>query len=182
MRSRRSLPCRPVTLQVSPVTWFDPLVLAIFAVSALFGWVRGLAREAVTLVALFGGLVVLGVLGRPLAGLMGDGLALRVILLCVLFVLGFLAVHAGLEMVARRLIGAVPGRIDRGLGAGFGVLRGWFLVGLGYLTLTFYYGQGNLPAWVDDALFESLARGAAEVLDAFGIEGDRTGESRNTRS
>ena len=145
--------------------------------SILFGATRGLLRELVTLAALFAGLVVMGVLGRPLGALVGDGLIAVTLVLALLFALGFLAVHVALELIARHLIGPSPHRLDRWAGGVFGALRGWFLVGLALLVLTYYHGAGNLPPRVQDAWLRGFAGVSARLLDEFGIDGREEAEA-----
>ena len=149
---------------------FDLFVLAVMALSLLFGMARGLLREMVTLAALFAGLVMVGLLGQPLGALVGNGLVAVSIVLILLFALGFLAVHVALELIARRLIGAAPHRWDRWAGGAFGFLRGWFLVGLTYFALTQYFEPGGLPPQVQNAWLRGFAAVSARTLDAFGIE------------
>ena len=153
------------------MTLFDLLILAVMALSVLFGATRGLLREMVTLAALFAGLVTLGLLGRPLGALVGDGLVAVTILLVLLFATGFVAVHVALELIARQLIGPQPHRIDRWAGAAFGALRGWFLVGLVLLVTTYYFRAGTLPPVIQDAWLRGFAGVSARVLDGLGIDG-----------
>ena len=153
------------------MTLFDLLILVVMALSILFGAMRGFLREMVTLAALFAGLVTLGVLGRPVGALVGDGLVAVTVVLIALFAVGFLAVHVALELIARQLIGPQPHRIDRWGGAAFGALRGWFLVGLVYLVTTYYYVAGGLPPVVQDAWLRGFAGVSARALDGLGIDG-----------
>lgn len=153
------------------MTLFDLLVLVLLALSGLFGAARGLLREMVTLAALFAGLVVVGVLGQPIGGWVGEGLVAVTLVLVALFAVGFVGVHVALELIARQLIGPVPHRIDRWAGGGFGFLRGWFLVGLILLVLTYYHGQ-TLPPSVRDAWLRGFAGVSASVLDRLGVEGE----------
>ena len=167
-----------------PLTLFDLFVLAVMALSVLFGAARGLTREAITLVALFGGVVMVGLLSGPLSGLFGDGLVAAALVLGGLFAAGFLAVHAGLEVIARRLIGADPKRPDRLLGGAFGLVRGWFLVGLTFLAMTYYFEAAALPDFLGKAWTRGFAASGARVLDGIGIEGtgDADSESRQEGS
>ena len=153
------------------MTVFDLYVLAVLVLSVLFGATRGLTREAITLVALFGGIVVVGLLAGPLGGVFGDGLVAVIAVLVVLFAIGFIAVHVALEMVARRLIGSVPKKADRALGGVFGAARGWFLVGLTFLAATYYFEAADLPDTLGDAWTRGFAASGANALDAMGIEG-----------
>ena len=158
------------------LTLFDLFMVVAMLLSILFGAMRGLLREAVTLAALFAGLVVMGVLGRPVGAVVGDGLVAVTLVLVLLFAAGFLAVHVALELIARQLIGPAPHRLDRWAGGLFGALRGWFLVGLALLVLTYYHGAGNLPPRVQDAWLRGFAGVSARILDEFGIDGRERAE------
>ena len=153
------------------MTLFDLYVLAVMALSVLFGATRGLTREAITLVALVGGIVVVGLLARPLGGVFGDGVVAVIAVLVALFAAGFIVVHVALEMIARRLIGTVPKRTDRALGGLFGAARGWFLVGMTFLAATYYFEAAALPDTLADAWTRGFAASGANALDAMGIEG-----------
>lgn len=163
------------------MTLFDLLVLVVLALSILFGAARGVLREMVTLAALFAGLVAVGLLGQPLGGWVGEGLVAVTLVLMALFALGFVGVHVALELIARQLIGPVPHRIDRWAGAAFGFLRGWFLVGLVLLVLSYYHGQA-LPPSVRDAWLRGFASVSAGVLDRLGVEGEGRGDPDTTES
>ncbi len=156
------------------MTIFDLFILAITALSVLFGWLRGSMREAVTLLALGGGIAAIALLGPPLSGTLGDGVAGPVIVLTTLFVLAFLLVTTSLEFALRRVIGPRPPRLDRLAGGAFGLLRGWLLCGLTFLALTWYHDVNDLPAPVEEAALKGFVAGAAQTLEQIGIEGDGT--------
>ena len=154
------------------MTLFDLFVLGVTGLSILFGWSRGLMREVVTLVALFGGIVVVAVAGRPLGAVVGGDLPRISLLIFLLFTLGFVAVHYALEQIARRLIGPDPVRVDRWLGGVLGLLRGWFLCGLVWFTVEIYHEPAPMPDRFEDAALAGFASTAAEILEAFGVGGE----------
>lgn len=155
------------------MTLFDLYVLLVLVLSVLFGAARGLTREAITLLALFGGVVTVGLLAGPLGGLFGDELPAVIAVLVILFAIGFVLVHVALEMIARRLIGAAPHKLDRALGGAFGAVRGWFLVGLTFLAATYYFEAAALPDTLANAWSRGFAASGARTLDALGIDGAR---------
>ena len=154
------------------MTLFDLLVLLVMATSVLFGATRGLTREAITLVALFAGVVVVAVLGGPLGGIAGGTVAGTIAVIGGLFAIGFVLVHVALEMIGRRLIGADPHRPDRLLGGVFGLVRGWLLAGLAYLSVSLYYEGAPMPEVVEGALTRGLAASGAAFLDGLLLPGD----------
>ena len=159
------------------LTLFDLYVLAVLVLSVLFGAARGLAREAITLLALLGGVASVALLARPLGGAFGDELPAVIAAVAGLFALGFVLVHAALELIARRLIGAAPHRADRALGGLFGALRGWFLVSLTFLAATYYFEAAALPDALARAWSRGFAAAGARALDAVGLDGTRAPES-----
>ena len=164
------------------MTLFDLYVLAVLVLSVLFGAARGLTREAITLLALFGGVVTVALLAGPLGGVFGDELPAVIAVLVLLFALGFVAVHVALEMIARRLIGAAPHKADRALGGVFGAVRGWFLVGLTFLAATYYFEAAALPDVLGKAWTRGFAASGARSLDALGISGRRERATRGAES
>ena len=124
------------------MTVFDLIVLAFVAASVVAGALRGLVRAAVTLVALFVGIVV-AAQGYEWAGgwlrtagfvetkAAADGGGFLLIVGLALLV-GF----AAGELAKGRLKRARLGWLDRSLGALFGLLRGAAVCSLIYLALT----------------------------------------------
>lgn len=161
------------------LTIFDLIILAVIAVSAGLGFVRGLSREAITLFSL-GAAVFLSIWGAPkVAPLIGGTFASAIAAYAALFALGFIIITVTLELVAGRFLGRDPVGPDRIAGAVFGVLRGWLLMGLVYLASTYYFDEDNPPRAIDGALLKGVVSAAASLLESFGIERDvaETGEA-----
>jgi membrane protein required for colicin V production len=158
------------------MTVYDLISLLILAASAGLGYVRGGARELVTVVA-FILAVVVAVLGLritgPIArhaihiGVLANGLAILVV---------FAMVYAGLRILGRRLIQRIPGaeagsRADRLLGMGFGLVRGVVALGVLYMLFTVATPPERTPHWVKHAALYPLSQAAGRVLIALAPEG-----------
>ncbi len=128
------------------MTALDWILIGLGVASALWGLMRGLVREVLSVV----GWVASFWLAQVYAPLVGEWLSLSVssdsLRYLAGFVLVFLAVliaFALLSTVLRKLASAVGlGPLDRALGVLFGALRGWLLL----LSLTIVV---HLAAWHD---------------------------------
>lgn len=158
------------------MTLFDLIVIAVFALSIGFAVVRGALREIGTLLAL--GLAALGGfwLIKPVQALAGAAqsfLTTALIIGAIVFVL-FCALYLGLHVgVSRLKLGKVATQYDRIGGAIFGALRGFVLVGLGFLAYSYYLDEDRRPEAVSRALTLPIAKGMAATFDSFAPESTR---------
>ena len=153
------------------MTLFDLFVLAVMALSVLFGATRGLAREAITLLALAGGAAAVAALSGPLDGVLGGGVASAIVLIVLLFGIGFVLVHVLLEALLRHVAGPAPRRPDKLLGGLFGLARGWFVVSMTFLAAGYYFAGAPLPDVLSEAWTRSFAASGAAVLEDVGVAG-----------
>lgn len=130
----------PCVLRI--MTAFDLIVLALCGASVVAGALRGLVRALLTGIALIAGLVI-AARGYESAGAFLRALGLVesneaahaagfLTLTALIFGLGFLAGH----ILNRRLRRTRLAWFDRALGAGFGLLRGFFVSSALFLALT----------------------------------------------
>lgn len=158
------------------MTQFDFIAGPLLIVSALIGFSRGATKELMTVLA-FLGAALLAVLAlrftAPLARKLidpdwaGVGLAL-------LFVFG-------LTYIALRLLGAgmtrrvhetqAMGILDRGVGAGFGLIRALVLLGAFNLLFQMASPPDTAPKWVTGALTYPVTDASGRILKAFAPEG-----------
>jgi len=119
------------------VNWVDVLVVAIVALSGMMGFLRGLVREVLGLVAWVGALFVAttflgqaeGALRRVIANPdIADPVAFGALFLAVLIVLSLVA-----RAVGGAIRGSVLGGLDRTLGLVFGLARGAVLLMAAYV-------------------------------------------------
>ena len=124
------------------MTVFDLIVLTLCGASVVAGALRGLVRALLTGVALVAGIIV-AARGYATAGafIKAFGLVASneaanaagfLALTAFIFGLGFLAGH----FISRRLKRLRLAWFDRALGAGFGLLRGFFVSSALFLALT----------------------------------------------
>ena len=158
------------------MTVFDLIALIILAASTAIGFVRGGAREMVTVVA-FILAVVIAIVGLRISGpIARHAIHIGFLANAVAILVVFAIAYALLRLAGRRLTRQIPGadagsRLDRGLGALFGLVRG--VVALGVLSLLFIVATPpeRTPLWVKHAALYPLSRAAGHVLLALGPEG-----------
>jgi len=158
------------------MTTFDVIALIILLVSAGIGFVRGGAREVITVIASILAVVV-AVVGLRISGPVArraihvDVLANAAALLVV-----FAVAYAVLSLIGRGLARRIPGadatsRTDRLLGGVFGLLRGVVALGVLFLLFNFATPPERTPGWVKHAALYPLSRAAGHVLIALAPEG-----------
>ena len=152
------------------MTVFDLIVLALCGASVVAGALRGLVRAVLTVVALIAGLIVaargyetaggflraLGLVESTAAAHAAGFLALT----GLIFALGFVAGH----LLSSRLRRTRLAWFDRALGAGFGLLRGFFVSSALFLALTAFPVRISS---VEEARTAPLLAEGAKLLTAF---------------
>ena len=159
------------------MTVFDFVVLALVGASVVAGALRGLVRAVVTVAALILGLLVAArgyeaggalLLATGLAESQGAAQAGGFLLITGgVFALGFVAGH----YMSRRLRRTRLGWFDRVLGAGFGLLRGFFVCSALYLALVAFPVRINS---VEEARTAPLLAAGARLLTTFTSQDVRT--------
>ncbi len=158
------------------MTVFDLIALIILVASAAIGSVRGGAREMLTVVA-FILAVVIAIVSLRISGPVARhaihiGFVANAAAILVVFALAYALLHLAGRGLTRRIPGAESGsRIDRILGALFGLVRG--VVALGVLSLLFTVATPpeRTPPWVKHAALYPLSRAAGRMLLVLGPEG-----------
>lgn len=151
------------------MTFFDGLALIIIALSALFGFFRGGAKEIVSLFSfLVAGLVSL--LALPLTGKIGRAIldpdwAGTVAAVVIVFVFVSLILRLLTAWVSRSLQEHdYLGGADRMAGLGFGVLRALVILGVIHLMLYAATPAGRIPHWYRGAMVYPAAAVSAKAL------------------
>ncbi len=153
------------------LTSFDFLVLIVLGLSGLYGVARGFTSEALSLGAWVGaGFATIYGLPyfRPLVreyvkpDSFADILAVVVLALVSLVVCKLIARAVG-NFVRESHMGA----LDRALGAGFGLVRGLFIVAVAFLLITWIIPQQNIPDWITNARTRPMVEYAASALSSF---------------
>ncbi len=158
------------------MTPFDLIALLILAGSIGIGFVRGGAREAVTVVASILA-VVIAIVGLRVSGpLARHVIHVAFLANAVAILVVFALAYAALVLIGRRLARRIPGaesasRADKLVGAGFGLVRGIVALGVLFLLFTVATPPERTPGWVKHAALYPLSRAAGHVLIALGPEG-----------
>lgn len=128
------------------MTAFDYVVIAVLALSALLGWMRGVVGEILALVSWVIAFVVAGMASLAVAPWLPaslNGADLRIVVAWALTFVAVLLLVAIVRSLLKALLKAAGlGGLDRLMGAGFGVLRGVVVV----LVLAIAGGLTPLPA------------------------------------
>lgn len=158
------------------MTSFDLFIISILALSVAIAWIRGLSRELVTLVAIAIGALAIFLLGGPFSSMFGSGTFGPIIGVTVLFLIAFAIASVVLEIFVSHTWGKEPRRVDQISGAVFGLIRGWFLVGLAYLALTYYFEEGEMPEPIENAALKGIVTSASGILEHMGLEKETSGD------
>jgi membrane protein required for colicin V production len=151
------------------MTFFDGLALIVIAISALFGFFRGGAKEIVSLFSfLLAGLISL--LALPLTGKIGRAVldpdwAGTVAAVIVVFVFVSLLLRLASSWLSRSLQESdYLGGADRMAGVGFGLLRAMVILGVIHLMLYAATPAGRIPHWYRGAMVYPVASLSAKAL------------------
>lgn len=160
------------------LTSLDIFVLVVVAGAALLGLKRGFVYEVLALFAWVAVVFAVKLFHLPLArvlaawvGTPSGGATLAFAVLAIgTWLLGRLVANG----VGKRTRTSVLGPIDRGLGFGFGALKGLILVSLLFLLMTLLFdfmggGPQRRPAWMRESksytLLDATSRGIADFVD-----------------
>jgi membrane protein required for colicin V production len=165
------------------MTWFDFLVIAVLALSIGFAVIRGALREIGTLVVLAAAALFAILLIRPLQGALGaDSFTTTIVIAGALGLAGFIGLYFLFHLALSRFaLSARATRADRIAGAGFGLLRGLALVGLGFLAYAYYLDEERRPDAVRRAVTLPIASAMAGFFEGFAPAGaklDSEGEAK----
>lgn len=154
------------------MTGFDYVVFLIVAVCAIGGFFRGFVEEVLSLLAWCVGLFAVRYGHEPLTHLLapylrnetGAGvLAFAILMIVPYFVAKMIAASVGSASRS-----SVLGPIDRVLGFGFGAIKGFVIMVLGFSLLVFGYdlvwGADGRPTWITAARTYPFLNAASEEL------------------
>lgn len=170
------------------MTGFDLIVLAIVAVAAIGGFLRGFLQEVLSLAAWILAAFAIRFLHTPLTLWMQEYLGYTYTTSILAFALLLLIPYAAMKLIANN-VGKVSknsmlGPIDRVLGFGFGGLKGVMIVIIAFSLLVLGFDNvwsfGGRPTWITTArsyeFVDAGSRAMVEVLAerrARVIENDR---------
>ena len=141
------------------LTALDIIVLVLVGGGAVLGFSRGLVQEVTTLLAWI--LAIAAVrffhpfVTNLLSGWVGTEGGAAVLAFVLLFGGVFALAKWGSRAMGQRSRASLVGGFDRGLGAGFGAVKGLMIASIGFMLVTLLYdiGYGNAqrPAWMTES-------------------------------
>jgi membrane protein required for colicin V production len=157
-------------MEVAGFNLVDLIVVAVILLSGIFALARGFVKEVLSIVSWVGAVFatlhgynvanafVHQFIDSPMIAMAiaGGGL-----FLVTLFTLSFIS-----GLVANRVRGSVVGSVDRSLGFVFGLVRGFVLVSIAYLALSWVLPPEEQPKWVRAAKTMPLMAQGAALLSA----------------
>jgi len=153
------------------LTVIDGVALTIVGLSALFSLLRGMTKEALSIVV-WGGAAAAAFYGFELTRDMGRSLIESEWLadaatLCVVFVVPLVVFKIMAATVANKVPSGALGTVDSTAGAAFGAARGALIVSAAYLGLALSINPDNHPVWVTESVLLPYVQDGANLLQQF---------------
>lgn len=172
---------------LGPLTYLDAAVVAVAFISGLLAMYRGITRELLSIVswAAAGAAVLYFVLSQKklaedMAQQMGTQVAIAQIAIgAIIFLIVLIVVHLITARISDAILDSRVGMIDRILGFGFGVVRGFLLIVIPFLLydwflLNNHYLGGargdkpvNVPDWIEHAVTRDAIVSTGQAIHAF---------------
>jgi membrane protein required for colicin V production len=159
---------------IGPLTYLDLAVIAISAISGLLALYRGLTRELLAILSwIIAGIAVLyfvlnhRTFAEEIAQQMGG---VQVIIAqaavgAVIFLVVLIFVHLITARISDTILDSNVGMIDRVLGLGFGLVRGFVIVVIPFmLALAFFPDEAKHPDWLRNAQSKPYLTQTGEAL------------------
>lgn len=153
---------------VSSFNVLDGALLALIAISAVIGLMRGFTREILGVIS-WGGAVITTTYMLPLLRPLARGYIKTAILAdsvsgIIIFVVALALLIPLSKMISKRVLDSALGGLDHSLGLLFGVIRGGFILVLGFLLTTFVWKDNERSYMVKSAKsFPFLTSGAKTI-------------------
>jgi membrane protein required for colicin V production len=178
---------------IAGISYLDAALVAVVAISGLVAMYRGFTREFLSIISWAAAAAVafyVTFYQRGWAGELAKQLSdqpqqvhliiAQVIIGSALFLVVLIIVHLITSHVSDVVLDSRVGAIDRILGLGFGVVRGFILVVIPYMFAVSFVCKdgatraiaqgcqpGELPGWVEDARSKNMIKGTGSAL--FGV-------------
>lgn len=154
------------------VTQFDVIALLVLAVSGLIGFARGALRELTTVVAFLLAVAIALLALRVTGPLARHWLHPAWVGNITALLLGFLISYIAIRVVGAGLVRSVHevqalGSLDRIVGLGIGLIRGFVILGVFQLVFTAATPRERMPHWISQAALYPAAEDSAEALKAL---------------
>jgi membrane protein required for colicin V production len=148
--------------------FLDVVVVAIVLASAAYATYRGFVSESLSIFAwiaaafatlYFGPWASYWMRGTVSPAWLGEALGYAVVFLVVLLPLAFAS-----SRIAENVKRSQVGTLDSAFGTGFGLLRGFAIIGIAYLIFTAAVPVSHQPDWVTKSRLLPVIRVSAEVV------------------
>jgi membrane protein required for colicin V production len=142
------------------LTALDMMVLLLVGGGAVLGFMRGLVQEVTSLIAWVAAILAVRLFHTPattmLEGQVGTPGAAAVLAYALLFGGIFLIGKYASRAAGQRARASFVGGVDRGLGAGFGAIKGLMVVTLLFMLASLIYdiaagGDAERPQWMTES-------------------------------
>jgi membrane protein required for colicin V production len=149
----------------------DLIVIAVILLSGIFALARGFVKEVLAIFSWVGAAFATLYGFTPASGfarqfiqspVIADAAAGATLFLGTLFILSLIS-----GLISRRVRGSSVGSVDRSLGFVFGLLRGFVLISIAYLALSWALPPTEQPKWVRAAKTMPLMERGAAILSVF---------------
>jgi membrane protein required for colicin V production len=170
------------------LTALDIVVLLLVGGGAVLGFARGLVQEVTSLLAWILAILAVRFFHATLTALLGDYIGTPGGAAMLAFVLLFGGVFAiakwGSRAMGQRSRASLVGGFDRGLGAGFGAVKGLAFATVLFMGATLLYdiGYGNTqrPPWMTDSRTYPALNATSAALSK--VIADRRSEAREAQT
>ncbi len=170
------------------LTALDIVVLVLVGGGAVLGFSRGLVQEVTSLLAWLLAILAVRLLHAPLTGLLDDyvGAPGGAAMLAFVLLFGgvFVLAKWGSRAMGQRSRASLVGGFDRGLGAGFGAVKGLALATVLFMGVTLLYdigyGEAARPAWMTESRTYPALNATSAALSK--VIAERRAEAREAES
>lgn len=173
---------------MASLTALDIIVLTLVGASAILGFMRGLVQEVTSLLAWVLAIAAVRffhpVVTDFLEAWVGTEGGAAVLAFVLLFGGVFALAKWGSRAMGQRSRASLVGGFDRGLGAGFGAVKGLMIATIGFMLVTLLYdigyGATQRPAWITDSRTYPALSATSGALSK--VIADRRAEARATEA
>ena len=158
------------------MTLFDFLAVLVILVSGAVGFIRGAAREVLTVLA-FVIAVAIAVFGLRISGpfarhAIHPAVLANAAAIVVVFAVAYILIRIAGGGLTRKIQDArALSLVDRVMGVAIGLVRALIMLGVFYLIFNWVTPAERTPAWIKDAALYPVSRTAGHVLMTLAPQG-----------
>jgi Uncharacterized membrane protein, required for colicin V production len=167
----------------------DMIVLLLVGGGAVLGVIRGFVTEVIALFAWVAAIAALKFFYTPAAAMLShwiSGSAGAILAFALVFGIVFIAGKLIASSLGGRVRNSILGPVDRGLGLGFGALKGLLVATLAFLLFNIAYdtvfgGGTDRPHWMRESRSFTLLEASSRAIVDF-VEARRHPKSEKMKS